>query len=176
MTKLALALALASIMPSTTQASAVNLSTGAAVQWPDYHSKPWTAYEKYVWSIPLRYEVPYNSHASASMDFSVHIGIKQTFIDNPDIKKADWLVIESSCLGNEPSLRALVYLPQSKFVAAQIRIDGSWVDIRGEDRIKVSLLDPDAVLNHNELNGVLLAIYSPDGKVVVSTIIFANKK
>ncbi|MBU6142243.1 hypothetical protein KGO95_03995 [Patescibacteria group bacterium] len=166
MTKLALALAVACLMPSlgnaaTSATPAVNPSTSTAVQWPDYHAKPWVLVGKIDDVTSVRNTIARDDYPRLmeliSKDESrghsmIRIGAERIFDNNSDPEKVTMEVSEDTLLlANGPMLKEVVVLrvlkrfyrdrlPQT--IIFQQKVNGSWWNISPEDDVAYRVVDP----------------------------------
>ncbi|MBU6142244.1 hypothetical protein KGO95_04000 [Patescibacteria group bacterium] len=179
MTKLALALAVACLMPSlgnaaTSAVSAVNPSTSTAVQWPDYHAKPWVVVRQADMLVGAEQPVAHSDFIVGPGRFLVRVGTKLLILDNPDPQKADMEVVEIDLLGNGPSLRMLIDRENRTVLDLQLKVNGSWWSVPNEDQVQLRLLDPNALFKNDQMAGVSATVVDPGGNTV-KVVRYENK-
>ncbi len=171
MTKLVLALAMACLMPCLGSAAlaptpAVNPSTSTAVEWPDYHAKPWKVVRQADMLVGAEQPVVHSDFIVGPGRFLVRVGTKLLMLNDPDPRKATLQVVEIDLLGNGPSLRMLIDLEGRTVLDLQLKVNGSWWSVPDEDKVLLQLLDPNALFTKDQMTGVSATVTDPGGNTV----------
>ncbi len=136
------------------------------VHWPDYHAKPWTVVQR--GSIKLEVFQP--------VIHVITVGTTEEFVDDPDLIKNRFMVVEESLLGNGPCIRTLADFTFGKErLHTQVKVNGSWWTIPENAQVNLRLLDQSEAVQSHRAVGVQVTVVDLNGRAV-KAIIFLNKE
>ncbi len=149
-------------------------STSTAVQWPEYHAKPWTL-DKRTGDMTtlLAYAPKNNDFIVGTGKYEVRIGTVSWYFDAADEEHATTMIVEGNILGNGPTVRRM-FVSRVGAVDFQIKVNGEWKSVPPNSSVQFIVVNEDQVITKNTMTGVIVRVTDENGEVVMESR-FENK-